>query len=184
MFKSTYNISIPEPCHENWQAMTVVNKEKFCNACQKNVHDFTKASDKQIIDAFKIDKNLCGRFLDSQLERDIFENKEKSNFWLATISTILSFLALGSSQVSAQEKVKIDKTDNKNILNYQNGDSIVDQKAIAAPINQDFKIDTRINNTCGFNTDTFIRLGNTRYTKRTFFGRLFIRIKVFFLYGF
>lgn len=108
MFTSSYNISISEPCHENWQAMTTVNKEKFCNACQKNVHDFTKASDKQIIKAFKIDENLCGRFLDFQLERDIFENKEKSSFWLAITLTILSFLALGSSQVSAQEMVKIE----------------------------------------------------------------------------
>lgn len=117
MFNSTYNISIPEPCHENWQTMTVSEKGKFCNACQKNVHDFTKASDKQIIDAFNIDKNLCGRFLDSQLERDIFETKEKSSFWLATTSTILSFLALGNENVSAQEKARIEQIENKIISN-------------------------------------------------------------------
>jgi hypothetical protein len=99
MFKSSYNIAVPKPCHENWQEMTVVEKGKFCNSCQKNVHDFTKASDKQIIDAFKIDKNLCGRFLNSQLERNILGNKEKNGLWLATSSVILSFLTLSNNQV-------------------------------------------------------------------------------------
>ena len=29
------NISIPEPCHENWQNMSVIEKERFCDLCQK-----------------------------------------------------------------------------------------------------------------------------------------------------
>lgn len=180
--KSTYTLSIPEPCHENWQSMNVSEKGKFCNACQKNVHDFTKASDKQIIDAFKIDKNLCGRFLDSQLQRDIFETKEKSQLWLATSSIVLSLLTLGNYKVSAQEKEKIEQNNVKNIQNFEKCDSIINQRAIAVPINPKFRILTRISDTNEHSTA--INLGNTKLKKRTFFGSLFIRIKIFILCGY
>lgn len=135
--KSTYTISIPKPCHENWQEMTVVEKGKFCNSCQKNVHDFTNSSDKQIIDAFKIDKNLCGRFLDSQLERDVIENKEKSTVWFATTSVILSFLAFGSENVFSQEKAKTEQTELKTVENITNIENNSEEKVITGIVSDE-----------------------------------------------
>ena len=37
-------LSIPEPCHENWQQMTPTEQGRYCNACAKEVVVLTKES--------------------------------------------------------------------------------------------------------------------------------------------
>ncbi|MES2543598.1 MAG: carboxypeptidase-like regulatory domain-containing protein [Bacteroidota bacterium] len=106
-------VSIPQPCHKNWQAMTVVEKGRFCASCQKNVIDFTTASDRQIIEAFNKNEKLCGRFTTSQLNRELILPKDKNSIWLAASATIISFLGLGSQSINAQEKVPVEQTDKK-----------------------------------------------------------------------
>jgi hypothetical protein len=34
-------LAIPEPCHENWHHMTPTDQGRFCNACAKEVVDFS-----------------------------------------------------------------------------------------------------------------------------------------------
>src|SRR4051794_32739861 len=66
------NLSIPEPCHENWDRMTTDAKGKFCGSCQKSVVDFTTMSDRQLGEFFKkTTGSNCGRFHEDQLHRDI-----------------------------------------------------------------------------------------------------------------
>lgn len=61
-------ISIPNPCHENWEAMTPVDRGKFCSVCQKTVHDFTKTKEEEIIKIAQTSEHkICGRFLKSQI---------------------------------------------------------------------------------------------------------------------
>ncbi len=66
-------LSIPEPCHENWNAMTPTDKGRFCASCQKQVIDFSTMSDRQIAQFFKKPStgSVCGRFMQDQLDRDI-----------------------------------------------------------------------------------------------------------------
>jgi hypothetical protein len=106
-------ISIPEPCNENWLKMTPIEKGKFCDSCQKKVYDFTSATDREIIQAYNIDQKLCGRFLNTQLDRDILLPKEKSKIWLATTSAIISFIGFGTNEAVAQGNIKVEQTEKK-----------------------------------------------------------------------
>jgi hypothetical protein len=105
-------LTIPEPCHENWSQMTAVEKGRFCAACQKNVYDFTKSTDREIINAYEKDQKLCGRFLNTQLDRDLIVPKERKSVWLASI--FFGMIALFNSKIAAQEKPKTEQTDTKN----------------------------------------------------------------------
>lgn len=66
-------LSIPIPCHENWEVMTPVEKGKFCGSCQKQVVDFSDMSDRQVAEFFKKPStgSVCGRFMTDQLDRNI-----------------------------------------------------------------------------------------------------------------
>lgn len=66
------HLSIPKPCHEDWDAMTQADKGRFCGSCQKTVIDFTGMSDRQLVAFFKKPpSSVCGRVYNDQLHRDI-----------------------------------------------------------------------------------------------------------------
>ena len=104
-------LSIPKPCHENWTEMTPVEKGRFCAACQKNVQDFTKSTDREIINAYEKDKNLCGRFLNTQLDRELMIPKERKSIWLASL--FFGMISLWNTKINAQVKPKTEQTDTK-----------------------------------------------------------------------
>ena len=78
-------ISIPEPCHENWQVMTPTEQGRFCNACAKEVIDFSSMTDIQVLNYFTnlTHEKVCGRALPEQLDRAISrpEQPKKRLFW-------------------------------------------------------------------------------------------------------
>jgi hypothetical protein len=78
-----FQLQIPEPCHEDWNKMTPGDKGRFCDSCQKTVHDFTGMSDVQLVAFFKKPStgSVCGRFYNDQLERD-FEISRKRLPWI------------------------------------------------------------------------------------------------------
>lgn len=84
-------ISIPQPCHEDWNKMTPTEQGRFCNACQKCVIDFTGFTDRQLYIFFNNHKHehICGRYNAYQLNRDIHPTLQQSG----TISKY--FIALG-----------------------------------------------------------------------------------------
>jgi hypothetical protein len=58
-------IHIPEPCHEKWALMKDAgNKQRHCDVCKTNVHDFTKSSLSEIHSKIKEagESKLCGRY--------------------------------------------------------------------------------------------------------------------------
>jgi len=64
------SISIPKPCHEDWNKMTPNEKGAFCGKCAKTVIDFTKKTADEI-SSFLIEqsgKKICGRFMSDQLD--------------------------------------------------------------------------------------------------------------------
>jgi len=95
-------LSIPTPCHEDWDKMTPVDKGKFCGSCQKKVVDFSVMSDGQIAQFFKKPStgSVCGRFMTDQLDREI-EIPKKRIPWVKYFFSILLpafFMTKASSQ--------------------------------------------------------------------------------------
>jgi hypothetical protein len=70
--QTNLKISIPKPCHEDWNKFTPDEKGAFCKVCSKSVHDFTKKTVEEIstilIDEMSAGKKVCGRFNEDQLE--------------------------------------------------------------------------------------------------------------------
>lgn len=65
-------LHIPTPCSESWSDMHPVSNGRFCDHCQKTVVDFSTMSDPEIYAYFKKrNDKVCGRFLDTQLNREV-----------------------------------------------------------------------------------------------------------------
>jgi len=63
-----HKITIPKPCHEDWDKMTPNNNGRFCSSCSKTVVDFTNMSPNEIQMYYQQHSNVCGRFKNSQLD--------------------------------------------------------------------------------------------------------------------
>ncbi len=103
-------LSIPEPCHENWQQMTATEKGRFCNACAKEVVDFSKMTDIQVLNYFTTitNENVCGRALPEQLDRTISrtDTPKKKLFWYWNY-IIMFFMLFGKGNaVKAQGGIR------------------------------------------------------------------------------
>ena len=93
MKQQTY-LHIPTPCHEDWNKMTQSEKGKFCNACSKQVVDFTFMSDQEVLNYFsKTSGSTCGRFAADQLQRPIepVKTERKKAWWIAALMPLLLF---------------------------------------------------------------------------------------------
>jgi hypothetical protein len=121
--KNKIQITIPKPCHENWLEMSATEKGRFCTNCKKDVIDFTKASDREIILAYNSNGKLCGRFNSSQINRTIIIPKEKKSIWVIITASIIAFLGIGNQEAKAQQNIKTEQTDNKKLNNTTNTDS-------------------------------------------------------------
>jgi hypothetical protein len=110
--KRKFQLQIPEPCHEDWDKMTPVDKGRFCASCQKTVMDFTGMSDAQLVAFFKRPStgSVCGRFVNDQLERDITIPRKRIP-WLKYFFQIALPAFLVSQKTVAQGGIKISTGD-------------------------------------------------------------------------
>src|SRR5690606_37442260 len=100
-------ISIPSPCHEDWNKMTPVEKGKYCALCEKTVIDFSGMSDAQLVAFFRSHTgNTCGRFAKYQLDRSI-EIPRKRIPWLRYFFQVAIPAFLVTAKAAAQGKVRV-----------------------------------------------------------------------------
>ncbi len=104
-------LSIPEPCHQNWDKMNPTQQGRFCNACAKQVVDFSNMSDTQVLNYFSTlkDEKVCGRAYPDQLERAITMPAvpKKRLFWYWNYITMLFLFFSKSNNAKAQGGVKV-----------------------------------------------------------------------------
>ncbi|MCB0697270.1 MAG: carboxypeptidase-like regulatory domain-containing protein [Chitinophagaceae bacterium] len=69
----TIQLSIPQPCTEDWHKMTPQQQGRNCDSCRKCVVDFTGFTDEQLYNFFIEHKGqkVCGRVKKTQLNRPI-----------------------------------------------------------------------------------------------------------------
>lgn len=112
--KKPIQITIPTPCHENWQQMTPVVKGRFCASCDKKVFDFTVLSDREIASTLKQNEYTCARLKVNQMNRNLVIPKEKKSIWMAASAAVVSFLTFGSHTISAQTPINTEQHATKN----------------------------------------------------------------------
>jgi CarboxypepD_reg-like domain/Carboxypeptidase regulatory-like domain/Secretion system C-terminal sorting domain len=135
-------LSIPEPCHPNWHEMNPTQQGRFCNACAKEVIDFSTMSDSEVLGYFSSIKNekVCGRAYPDQLDRAITMPKEikKAKFWYWNYAAMF-FLFFSKMSIKAQAQgqvitlpAKIDV--NKSLQGRVGGIIINNKKSIVGKI--------------------------------------------------
>ncbi|GAA5031565.1 hypothetical protein GCM10011506_20450 [Marivirga lumbricoides] len=67
--KKQFSISVAQPCTEKWENFKPSEEGHFCSSCNKNVIDFTRMNELEIINFFKDNTaKTCGKFLPDQLK--------------------------------------------------------------------------------------------------------------------
>lgn len=101
-------LSIAEPCHEDWNKMTPVEQGRFCGSCQTRVVDFTSMSDAEVIAFFKRPStgSVCGRMMNEQLERDMIIPVKRIP-WVRYFFQLVIPAFLVSTKAAAQGQVRV-----------------------------------------------------------------------------
>jgi hypothetical protein len=118
--ETKHKITIPKPCHEDWNKMTPDKTGRFCNSCSKSVVDFTQMQANEIQDFFILNQNksICGRFKNSQLDEIIIQIPSRvlySQINYHKIFMLALFICMGTTLFSCKQengiKHKIDKVE-------------------------------------------------------------------------
>jgi len=116
------NLTIADPCHENWDHMKAETGGRYCAVCEKTVKDFTGQTRAQI-ETYLLQhssENICGRFRSTDIRTAARVAPAKMSWfrsrWMAFVAAV-SFLGFGkkSAAVPHQEWQDEPDTENKNI---------------------------------------------------------------------
>ncbi|RKR09637.1 TonB-like protein [Flavobacterium sp. 90] len=115
-----YKLTIPEPCHENWDNMVPNENGRFCMNCAKTVIDFRAMLPDEIQHFFIQNKNksICGRFKNSQLDSITIQIPSQVLYTQThyhKMFLLALFIAMGTTLFSCQNedgnKQKIEKVE-------------------------------------------------------------------------
>lgn len=105
--ENKFKITIPKPCHEDWNAMTPKESGRFCSVCTKGVVDFTNKTSDEIQQYFieNQGQKICGRFKNEQMNKisipvpkSVFE--KQMSFHKAFL--LILFIVMGSTLFSCK----------------------------------------------------------------------------------
>ncbi len=93
--KKKVQLSIKEPCQQQYADFTKTALGGFCQSCSKEVIDFTRMTDKQLIHYFsRTNEDTCGRLLKRQLKTYQHINEGAMNNFLPRTIGIAGFSLL------------------------------------------------------------------------------------------
>lgn len=127
-------ISIPQPCSEDWNKMTPQEQGRFCDSCQKCVVDLTNFSDKELYQYLLANKGkkACGRFRTEQLNRPIqIPHQPHSQLykWIIAAGLSLVFTIASDTDAFAQAPIKpkatITNSHSSTTVQHRNSDTFV-----------------------------------------------------------
>ncbi len=158
-------IHISEPCHEKWDTMSPNDKGRHCKLCSKTVVDFTQMTDYGISMYFKNNSNVCGKFYDFQLNREINEPKDTkivSKYYSRLAAIGISMSQFFNLQSQNPDTINFNQTQISNStqsphipkqfkIEMLNNDSILKNIHSLQFIFNDFRLDTTINKQNIFN---------------------------------
>ncbi len=104
-----YKISIPRPCHEDWNTMAPAEKGKFCSQCGITVLDFTGVPNEDIIVFLNQNKGskTCARLRPEQLSETTVTIPRKALFSqtrFINIFLLALLISMGSTLFSCSKK--------------------------------------------------------------------------------
>lgn len=152
-----YSISIPKPCHENWNTMTPNQKGRFCDSCDKTVIDFTLMNVLEIQDFIHQNNRnrICGHIRKDQLHAihlkipiETFQAQLSYHklFLLALILTMGTTLLSCSNTNGKTQKIEtvevIDPVSEKIIPFEELYDTLTTQKCNMASLKKPIPIDS------------------------------------------
>ncbi|WP_199158823.1 peptidase associated/transthyretin-like domain-containing protein [Pedobacter nototheniae] len=111
MKTTSINISIAEPCSQNWEQMEKREGHNFCEACSKCVVDFSTYTNAEIIKTLsESSSEVCGRLSQKQLNQLSYHLVVAPNQrnWMKYLGalTISASIFLQNAQVMASSKVE------------------------------------------------------------------------------
>ncbi len=100
------SIAIPQPCQQDWAAMTPAAQGRHCAACDKVVVDFTQKTDAEILTLLTRAAAPCGRFRVEQLNRPLLSRVASAppwRTWLAAAATVWGLREIAAQNAPAQQ---------------------------------------------------------------------------------
>ena len=101
-----YIIKIPEPCNEKWEKMTPTQNGRFCKVCSKEIFDFTELTNRQLVEKLENNENVCAKYLDTQLNVDLFSNKNNRLSNAGLVISLTSIIAVSQPAIGLNNQIE------------------------------------------------------------------------------
>lgn len=101
-----YTIKIPEPCGEKWETMTPTEKGRYCDVCKKEIFDFTRITNLELIRKLDNNENVCARYKASQLNVDLYSRKNSRIKMAGMLVSLSTAMALSSPAYAQQDSTQ------------------------------------------------------------------------------
>jgi hypothetical protein len=104
------NLTIPTPCHEQWENFSMTSSGGFCSSCNKTVVDLTKMSDGQLLKYLQQKtSHTCGRVRRDQIKTYSFPSLS-TRMLLRAAAVSLFMLVISKPAVSQISSVTSSST--------------------------------------------------------------------------